>query len=191
MFEKATAVIDAVKEKMQSAVTYLDEDLKTYRAGKANPAVFNNVVVSYYGTMTPIPQVASISTPDAKTMLIQPWDRNILHAVEKAIMDANLGFTPQNNGEVIRINIPALTEERRKELVKKARTAGENAKVGVRNARRDAIETLKKLQKEGLPEDSEKDFETEVQKQTDAFIKKVADVFVFAQLFKYSSKSGV
>ncbi|MBQ1709155.1 MAG: ribosome recycling factor [Bacteroidales bacterium] len=176
MIDKAQAVIDAVKEKMQSAVTYLDEDLKTYRAGKANPAVFNSVVVNYYGTMTPIPQVASITTPDAKTMLIQPWDRNLIHPVEKAIMDANLGFTPQNNGEVIRINIPALTEERRKELVKKARTAGESAKVGVRNARRDAIDALKKLQKEGLPEDTEKDFEDEVQKLTDNFSKKVEDI---------------
>ena len=176
MIDKAQAVIDAVKEKMQSAVTYLDEDLKTYRAGKANPAVFNSVVVNYYGTMTPIPQVASITTPDAKTMLIQPWDRHLIHPVEKAIMDANLGFTPQNNGEVIRINIPALTEERRKELVKKARTAGESAKVGVRNARRDAIDALKKLQKEGLPEDTEKDFEDEVQKLTDNFSKKVEDI---------------
>ena len=176
MIDKAQAVIDAVKEKMQSAVTYLDEDLKTYRAGKANPAVFNSVVVNYYGTMTPIPQVASITTPDAKTMLIQPWDRNLIHPVEKAIMDANLGFTPQNNGEVIRINIPALTEERRKELVKKARTAGESAKVGVRNARRDAIDALKKLQKEGLPEDTEKDFEDEVQKLTDTYSKKVEDI---------------
>lgn len=178
MIDKAQAVIDAVKEKMQSAVTYLDEDLKTYRAGKANPAVFNSVVVNYYGTMTPIPQVASITTPDAKTMLIQPWDRNLIHPVEKAIMDANLGFTPQNNGEMIRINVPALTEERRKELVKKARTAGESTKVGVRNARRDAIENLKKLQKEGLPEDTEKDFEDEVQKLTDSFIKKVDEILV-------------
>ncbi|MBQ1753669.1 MAG: ribosome recycling factor [Bacteroidales bacterium] len=176
MIEKAQAVMDAAKEKMQSAVTYLEEDLKTYRAGKANPAVFNNVMVNYYGTMTPVPQVASIGTPDAKTMLIQPWDRSLLHTIEKAIMDANLGFTPQNNGEMIRINVPALTEERRKELVKKARTAGENAKVGVRNARRDAIETLKKLQKEGLPEDAEKDFETEVQKLTDNFSKKVEEI---------------
>ncbi|MBQ1831938.1 MAG: ribosome recycling factor [Bacteroidales bacterium] len=176
MIEKAQAVMDAAKEKMQSAVTYLEEDLKTYRAGKANPAVFNNVMVNYYGTMTPVPQVASIGTPDAKTMLIQPWDRSLLHTIEKAIMDANLGFTPQNNGEMIRINVPALTEERRKELVKKARTAGENAKVGVRNARRDAIETLKKLQKEGLPEDAEKDFETEVQKFTDNFSKKVEEI---------------
>ncbi|MBR5019344.1 MAG: ribosome recycling factor [Bacteroidales bacterium] len=176
MIEKATAVIEAVKEKMQGSVTYLDEDLKTYRAGKANPAVFNSVVVNYYGTMTPIPQVASIATPDARTMLIQPWDRSLLKPVEKAIMDANLGFTPQNNGEVIRINIPAITEERRKELVKKARNAGENAKVAVRNARRDAIETLKKLQKEGLPEDSEKDFEDEVQKLTDNFSKKIEEI---------------
>lgn len=176
MIEKAQAVMDAAKEKMQSAVTYLEEDLKTYRAGKANPAVFNNVMVNYYGTMTPVPQVASIGTPDAKTMLIQPWDRSLLHTIEKAIMDANLGFTPQNNGEMIRINVPALTEERRKELVKKARIAGENAKVGVRNARRDAIETLKKLQKEGLPEDAEKDFETEVQKLTDNFSKKVEEI---------------
>jgi ribosome recycling factor len=178
MIEKAQAVIDAARDKMQSAVTYLEEDLKTYRAGKANPAVFNSVVVNYYGTMTPIPQVASIGTPDARTMLIQPWDRTMLHPIEKAIMDANLGFTPQNNGETIRINVPALTEERRKELVKKARTAGENAKVGVRNARRDAIETLKKLQKEGLPEDSEKDFEDEVQKLTDTFSKKVEEILV-------------
>ncbi|MBQ6298796.1 MAG: ribosome recycling factor [Bacteroidales bacterium] len=178
MIEKAQAVIDAARDKMQSAVTYLEEDLKTYRAGKANPAVFNSVVVNYYGTMTPIPQVASIGTPDARTMLIQPWDRTMLHPIEKAIMDANLGFTPQNNGETIRINVPALTEERRKELVKKARTAGENAKVGVRNARRDAIETLKKLQKEGLPEDSEKDFEDEVQKLTDNFSKKVEEILV-------------
>ena len=110
MIEKAQAVMDAAKEKMQSAVTYLEEDLKTYRAGKANPAVFNNVMVNYYGTMTPVPQVASIGTPDAKTMLIQPWDRSLLHTIEKAIMDANLGFTPQNNGEMIRINVPALTE---------------------------------------------------------------------------------
>ena len=176
MFDKAKAVMDATRDKMQGAITYLEEDLKTYRAGKANPAVFNSVTVSYYGTMTPIPQVASIATPDAKTMVIQPWDRNILHAVEKAIMDANLGFTPQNNGEVIRINVPALTEERRKELVKKARTAGENAKVGVRAARRDAIESLKKLQKEGLPEDAEKDFESEAQKLTDTYIKKVEEI---------------
>ncbi|MBQ0025117.1 MAG: ribosome recycling factor [Bacteroidales bacterium] len=176
MLEKAKATVDAAKEKMQNAVTHLEEELKTYRAGKANPSVFNGVMVDYYGNPTPLPQVSSITTPDAKTMLIQPWEKNLIPKIEKAIMDANLGFTPQNNGETIRINVPALTEERRKELVKKARTAGETAKVSVRNARRDAIEALKKLQKEGLPEDSEKDSEDSVQKHTDSFSKKVDEV---------------
>ena len=176
MLEKAKSTVDAAVAKMQNAVTHLEEELKTYRAGKANPSVFNGVLVDYYGSMTPLPQVSSITTPDAKTMLIQPWEKNLIPKIEKAIMDANLGFTPQNNGETIRINVPALTEERRKELVKKARTAGENAKVSVRNARRDAIEALKKLQKEGLPEDSEKDSEDVVQKHTDTFAKKVEEI---------------
>ena len=161
---------------MQNAVSHLDEELKNYRAGKANPAVFNAVAVDYYGTPTPLPQVSSITTPDAKTMIIQPWDKNLIRAIEKAIIDSNLGFAPQNNGEVIRINVPALTEERRKDLVKKARSAGETAKVSIRNARRDAIDLLKKLQKEGLPEDSEKDFEAEAQKKTDSFSKKVDEI---------------
>ena len=176
MIQKAKETVEAAKAKMQNAVNHLEEELKTYRAGKANPAVFNGVTVDYYGNPTPVPQVSSITTPDAKTMLIQPWDRNLIPKIEKAIMDANLGFTPQNNGETIRINIPALTEERRKELVKKSRVAGETAKVSVRNARRDAIEILKKLQKEGLPEDSEKDSEDDVQKGTDSFSKKIDEV---------------
>lgn len=176
MIEKAKEVLASTKAKMENSVNFLEEDLKTYRAGKANPAVFNSVTVNYYGTVTPIPQMSSITTPDAKTMLIQPWDKSLIHSIEKAIMDANLGFTPQNNGETIRINVPALTEERRKELVKKARTAGENAKISLRNARRDAIEALKKLQKEGLPEDSEKDSEAEAQKLVDTFTKKVEEI---------------
>lgn len=176
MLEKAKATVDSVVNKMQNAVNHLEEDLKTYRAGKANVAVFNGVMVDYYGSMAPLPQISSINAPDAKTMIIQPWEKNLIPKIEKAIMDANLGFTPQNNGETIRINVPALTEERRKELVKKARTAGENAKVSIRNARRDAIEALKKLQKEGLPEDSEKDSEDIVQKKTDFFSKKVDEV---------------
>ncbi|MBP5210696.1 MAG: ribosome recycling factor [Bacteroidales bacterium] len=176
MIEKAQEVIAAGKKKMEDAIAHFEEELKTYRAGKANPAVFNNVMVNYYGNPTPIPQVASINTPDAKTMLIQPWEKNMIAPIEKAIMDANLGFTPQNNGEMIRIQIPALTEERRKELVKKAKAASEIAKVSVRNARRDAIEALKKLQKEGLPEDVEKDDEGLVQKDTDNFSKKIDEV---------------
>lgn len=173
MIQKAKETIEAAKTKMADSVKHLEEELKSYRAGKANVAVFNNVMVPYYGTPTPMPQVSSITAPDAKTMLIQPWERNMIAPIEKAIMDANLGFTPQNNGETIRINVPALTEERRKELVKKSKTAGEAAKVAVRNARRDAIEALKKLQKEGLSEDVEKDSESDVQKETDNFTKKI------------------
>lgn len=176
MIEKSKELMAAAKAKMSSVVSFLEEDLKTYRAGKANPAVFNNVMVNYYGNPTPVPQVSSISTPDAKTIFIQPWERNMIAPIEKAIMDANLGFTPQNNGEVIRITIPALTEERRKELVKKSKVAGENAKVGVRNARRDCIDALKKLVKEGLPEDVEKDSEAMVQKDTDSFTKKIDEI---------------
>ena len=176
MIEKANELLEFAELKMEDAVTHLQEELKTYRAGKANPEVFASVIVNYYGAATPLPQMSNITTPDAKTMLIQPWDKSMIHTIEKAIMDANLGFTPQNNGEVIRINVPALTEERRRELVKKARTAGETAKVSVRNARREAMESLKKLQKEGLPEDVEKDDEEKVQKFTDKFVKKIDEV---------------
>ena len=166
-------VISAAKEKMKKAMAYLEEELKSYRAGKANPAVFNNVSIDYYGTVTPIPQVASITTPDAKTMLIQPWDKSMIPAIERAIMAANIGFTPQNNGEHIRINVPPLTEERRKDLVKRVKNEGENAKISIRNARREGVDLLKKYQKEGLPEDVVKDGETELQKETEAFNKKV------------------
>jgi ribosome recycling factor len=176
MIDKANEVLEFAEMKMDDAVSHLQEELKTYRAGKANPEVFASVIVNYYGAATPLPQMSNITSPDAKTMLIQPWDKSMIHAIEKAIMDANLGFTPQNNGEVIRINVPALTEERRRELVKKARTAGETAKVSIRNARREAMDSLKKLQKEGLPEDVEKDNEEKVQKFTDKYVKKVDEV---------------
>lgn len=176
MIDKANELLEFAELKMEDAVSHLQEELKTYRAGKANPEVFASVIVNYYGAATPLPQMSNITTPDAKTMLIQPWDKSMIHTIEKAIMDANLGFTPQNNGEVIRINVPALTEERRRELVKKARTAGETAKVSVRNARREAMDSLKKLQKEGLPEDVEKDDEEKVQKFTDKFVKKIDEV---------------
>ena len=176
MIEKSKELINGAKAKMADAVHFLEEDLKTYRAGKANPMVFNNVMVDYYGSMMPIAQVASITVPDAKTIAIQPWEKKMIPVIEKAIMDANIGFTPQNNGETIRCNVPPLTEDRRKELIKKARAAGENAKVVVRNARRDVIEALKKLQKEGLPEDVEKDQEAAAQKETDAAVKKIAEL---------------
>jgi ribosome recycling factor len=173
---KQKEVITAAKDKMQKAILHLEEELKTYRAGKANPAIFHNIMIDYYGNPTPIPQVASITTPDAKTMLIQPWDKKMIPAIEKAIMVANIGFTPQNNGEHVRINVPPLTEERRKELVKKVRQEGENARISVRNARRDGVDLLKKYQKEGLPEDLVKDGETILQKDTDIFNKKVDDI---------------
>ena len=143
MITKAKEILSGAKDKMSNAVNHLDEELKTYRAGKANPMVFNNVMVDYYGSPTPVPQVASVTTPDAKTLMLQPWEKKMIPVIEKAIIDANLGLTPSNNGESIRCTVPALTEDRRKELIKKAKAAGENAKVSVRNARRDAIESLK------------------------------------------------
>lgn len=171
MIEKANQILAKAKDQMNSASRFLEESLKNYRAGKANPSIFNNVLVDYYGSKTPIPQVASVTTPDARTILIQPWDRNLIGAIEKAILAANVGMTPQNNGETIRCNVPALTEERRKELIKKAKAEGENAKTVIRNARRDAMDALKKCIKEGLAEDMEKDFEDKVQKATDELVK--------------------
>lgn len=180
MIDKANEILAKAKEQMTSASRFLEESLKTYRAGKANPAIFNNVLVDYYGSKTPIPQVASVNVPDARTIMIQPWDRSLISAIEKAILDANVGMTPQNNGEAIRLNVPALTEERRKELIKKAKSEGENAKTVIRNARRDAMDALKKCIKEGLGEDMEKDFEDKVQKATDEITKNV-DALVSAK----------
>lgn len=175
--DRAKEIVNIADEKMQDAVAFLEEDLKSYRVGKASPAILNNVVVDYYGTPTPIQQVASVTTPDAKTIAIQPWERTLIQKIEKAIIDSNVGLTPQNNGEIIRCNVPPLTEERRKELIKKAKGAGENAKIVVRNARRDAIDQLKKaLKNEGMPEDTEKEAEEHVQKVTDKNIKKVDEV---------------
>lgn len=172
--QKAKDIVSAIDQKMKDAIKFLEEDLKTYRVGKANPSIFNNVIVDYYGTPTPVPQMASVTTPDARTILIQPWERSMISKIEKAILDSNIGLTPQNNGETIRCNVPPLTEERRKELIKKARSTGENTKVVIRNARREAIDQLKKAQKnEGLTEDAEKEGEDEVQKVTDKNVKEV------------------
>lgn len=175
--DNAKAIVSSSDVKMQEAIKFLEEDLKTYRVGKANPSVFNNVMVNYYGTPTPVQQVSSVTTPDARTLAIQPWEKSLIPLIEKAIMDANLGFTPQNNGEIIRCSVPPLTEERRRELIKKAKAAGENSKVVIRNARRDAVEALKKAQKnDGLSEDAEKEAEEEVQKVTDKNIKRIDEV---------------
>ena len=176
MITRAKEILEGAKDKMSHATAHLDEELKTYRAGKANPMVFNSVLVDYYGSPTPLPQVASVTAPDAKTLMLQPWEKKMIPVIEKAILDANIGLTPSNNGESIRCTVPPLTEDRRKELIKKAKGAGENAKVSVRNARRDAIEQLKKANKDGMPEDLQKEYEQLVQKETDAFTKKIDEL---------------
>ena len=173
MQEEADFVIESCKESMKAAIRHLEKELVHIRAGKASPAMLDGVQVEYYGTMTPLNQVSNVSTPDARTIAIQPWEKNLIPDIEKAIMAANLGLNPENNGEIIRINIPVLTEERRKLLVKQVHSEGEKAKISIRGARKDANDELKKLQKDGLSEDLEKDAEGEVQKMTDEYGKNV------------------
>jgi len=178
MTEEVQMYLEDAQEKMEAAVDHLEKELVKIRAGKANPSMLNGVMVDYYGSMTPLAQVANISVPDPRTIAVQPWERAMIVPIEKAIMNSNLGFNPDNNGELIRINIPALTEERRGDLVKQAKNECENAKISIRNARRDTNLELKKLVKEGLSEDLEKDAEADVQKLTDGFTKKVEDLLV-------------
>ena len=166
-------VINDTRAHMQKAITHLESELAKIRAGRANPSMLEGIHIDYYGTTTPLNQVANVTTPDAKTIVIQAWDKNAMPMIEKAILAANLGFTPINDGNVIRINMPALTEERRKELVKKAKTEGEHARVTIRNIRRDGNELIKKEIKAHLPEDVAKDAEHKIQFMTDAFIKTV------------------
>src|SRR6056297_1990203 len=173
MQEEVDFVIEHCKEKMDAAIGHLEKELIHIRAGKASPTMLDGVQVEYYGTLTPLNQVSNVSTPDARTIAVQPWEKGLIPVIEKAILAANLGFNPDNNGEIIRINIPALTEERRKQLVKQVSQEGETAKVSIRTARKDAKEQLKKMLKDGLSEDLEKDAEDEVQKMTDEYGKKV------------------
>ena len=172
MLDKEKNLKDA-KAKMDNAMVFLDEALARIRAGKANPRILDGVKVEYYGSMTPLASVANITTPDAKSIVIQPWEKSMLREIEKAILASEVGITPENNGEIIRLGIPALTEERRKDLTKQCSKEAETAKVSVRNARRDAIEKLKKSIKTGTPEDMEKDYEDKVQKAHDKYIKKI------------------
>lgn len=169
MQEEVDFILEHTEEKMKAAIAHLEKELLHVRAGKASPAMLDGVLVEYYGSLTPLNQVANVSTPDARTVAIQPWEKKLIPIIEKAILNANLGFNPDNNGEIIRINVPVLTEERRRNLVKQAQQEGENAKVSIRTVRKDANESLKKLQKEGLSEDLEKDAETEVQRLTNEF----------------------
>lgn len=169
--------LNPAEEKMEMAVAYLDEALAHIRAGKANAKILDGIRVPYYGSNVPISNVANISVPDARTIAITPWEKSMFKEIEKAILNSEVGITPENNGEVIRLSIPPLTEERRKTLVKQSKAEAENAKVSVRNARRDAIEGLKKAVKQGMPEDVEKDAEADAQKLHDKYLKKIDELF--------------
>ncbi|MDL2265453.1 ribosome recycling factor [Parabacteroides sp. OttesenSCG-928-G07] len=169
--------INGAEEKMTFAIDYLDEQLSHIRAGKANPKILDGVKVMYYGSLTPLNNVASVNTPDAKTIIITPWEKPLIKDIEKAILNSDVGITPENNGEIIRLGIPPLTEERRRQLAKQSKQEAENAKISVRNARREAIDQLKKSIKDGTPEDVEKDAENEVQKIHDRYIKKIDELF--------------
>ena len=169
--------LNPAEEKMELAVEYLDEALAHIRAGKANAKILDGIRVEYYGSHVPISNVANVSVPDARTIAITPWEKAMFKEIEKAIINSDLGITPENNGEVIRLCIPPLTEERRKALVKQSKNEAEQAKISVRNARRDAIEGLKKAIKNGMPEDVSKDGEDKVQKLHDKYMKKIDDIF--------------
>ncbi|HAA00142.1 MAG TPA: ribosome recycling factor [Flavobacteriales bacterium] len=166
-------IIDLCKEEMNQAISHLENELAKVRAGRANPSMLESVMVDYYGSTVPMSQVANVSTTDARTIRIQPWEKNMLNPIAEAIMNSNLSLNPQNNGEVLIISIPPLTEERRKELCKKAKSEGEDAKISIRNHRRDANEAVKKLQKDGLPEDEAKDGEAKIQDLTNTFSTKI------------------
>jgi ribosome recycling factor len=173
MNEEVELVFEMTKERMDKAIEHLDNELMRIRAGKANVHILDGILVEYYGTPTPLNQVSNISTPDAKTIMIQPWEKNMLHVIEKAIMNSNVGITPANNGEVIRLVVPQLTEERRRDLVKQVKAEGENARVSIRNSRRDANDEYKQMQKDGLSEDEAKTAEDLIQKLTDEYTEKV------------------
>jgi ribosome recycling factor len=166
-------VLDNARNLMEKAISHLETELQKVRAGKANPAMLENVQVDYYGSKVPISNTASINTQDSRTLIIQPWEKTMLTPIEKAIQMANLGLNPQNDGVIIRIMVPPLTEERRRDLTKTAKSLGEEAKVAIRNTRKEAMEQIKKLQKDGLPEDEAKDGETKVQNLTDQHVSKI------------------
>lgn len=176
MNENSTLFLEMAEEKMVKTIDHLNESLLSVRAGKASQHVLKGIMVEYYGSPTPIEQVASVTVPDAKTILVQPWERSMIAPIEKAILISNIGLTPSNNGEHIRLNIPALTEDRRKELVKQVHGYAENAKVSLRNARREAVDAFKKAQKDGMPEDVAKDGENEAQKLIDRYTKKLDEL---------------
>ncbi len=170
MDEDIQFILDSAKEAMDNAIKHLEKQLVNIRAGKASPAMLGSVMVDYYGSQTPLNQVANVNTPDGRTISVQPWEKSMLQEIERGIMLANLGFNPMNNGETIIINVPPLTEERRKDLAKQAKAEAEDAKVGVRNARKDAMNDIKKAD---VSEDLQKNAEIDVQELTDSYVKKI------------------
>lgn len=178
MTEEIEFILDSTKESMEGSIEHLGKAFQNIRAGKACPAMLGSVFVDYYGSASPLSQVSKISVPDARTITLQPFEKNMLQPIEKAIMIANLGFNPMNNGDMVIISVPPLTEERRKELAKQAKAEAEDAKIGIRNARKDANTDIKKLEKEGTSEDICKNAEDEVQNLTNAFIKKIDELLV-------------
>ena len=175
MNEEIEFIIDSAQEQMQNAIEHLVKELRNIRAGKATPAMLAGIQVDYYGSSTPLSQVANVNTPDARTITVQPWEKNMLHEIEKAIMVANIGFNPMNNGDNIIINVPPLTEERRIGLSKQAKAEAEHAKVGIRNARKEANNEIKKSD---VSDDMKKNAEVEIQTLTDSFVKKTDELYV-------------
>lgn len=169
MNDEIEKIIETAKEMMEDTLSHFDAELSKIRAGKANPAMLDGINVEYYGNLTPLNQVCNINTPDARTLSIQPWEKIMVAPIEKAIATANIGLNPQNNGELVIINVPVLTEERRKELVKRTKVVGEDAKISLRNARKEANDEVKKLQKEGMSEDLANEAEEKIQKNTDKY----------------------
>lgn len=176
MTEEVELVKSEFQEANQKTIGHLENELTKIRVGKASPVMLQGVMVDYYGSPTPLAQVANVNTMDARTLTVQPWEKAILGEIGKAIINANLGLAPQDNGEMLIINVPPLTEERRKDLVKRAKAEGENAKVGVRNNRKEAMDFIKNLKNDGLSEDLAKDAENEIQEITNTFVKKIDDV---------------
>lgn len=176
MTEEIEFILESTEESMQGSIAHLEKEFLNIRAGKASPAMLGSVFVDYYGAATPLSQVSKISVPDARTITLQPFEKNMLQAIEKAIMIANIGFNPMNNGDVIIISVPPLTEERRRELAKQAKAEAEDAKIGVRNVRKDSNNEIKKLEKDGTSEDVCKSAEDEVQNLTNSFIKKIDEL---------------
>jgi len=174
MNEEIEFIIDTAKEQMDKAIDHLTKELRSIRAGKASPSMLANIMVDYYGSQTPLSQVANVNTPDARTISVQPWEKQMLHEIEKAIMIANIGFNPMNNGESIIINVPPLTEERRRELSKQAKAEAEHAKVGVRNARKDANNEIKKVD---VSDDLKKNSEVDIQELTDKYVKNIDEIY--------------